>query len=253
MENWEKSLEKFLEEYKDKDYVVGALLCGSYVTDNADDDSDIDVYIITDNERTWRERGNISVDGYLIEYFINPIKKCQYYFEREYHEERKPTTTNMFAFGRILFDKTGEVSRLKEKAIEYYNRPYEEINQFKLQTFLYQCWEAFDEMNSSYSHKRDINFIYYILLQRLIEVYYYKNLYAYIPATKIERLYKDDNFRKKYHLRDEPREEFRSHVILCIDAREVKEKVENITKLYYYVICDCGGFDINNFKLRSDI
>ena len=47
MENWKNVLEKFLKEYKEKDYVIGAILCGSYATGNNTDRSDIDVHIIT--------------------------------------------------------------------------------------------------------------------------------------------------------------------------------------------------------------
>lgn len=51
--------------------------------ENSDIDIDIDIYIITKNDTTWRERGNKLVDGYLIEYFINPIKKINDYMEKK--------------------------------------------------------------------------------------------------------------------------------------------------------------------------
>ena len=54
MEKWQLALEKFLDEYKNEDYFVGALLTGSYATGNYDNNSDIDVYIVTTNETKWR-------------------------------------------------------------------------------------------------------------------------------------------------------------------------------------------------------
>ena len=44
MENWKNVLEKFLKEYKEKDYVIGAILCGSYATGNNTDRLEIVKY-----------------------------------------------------------------------------------------------------------------------------------------------------------------------------------------------------------------
>ena len=73
MEKWQLAIENFLNDYKNEDYFVGAILTGSYATGNQNINSDIDIYIITKNDTTWRERGNKLVDGYLIEYFINNV------------------------------------------------------------------------------------------------------------------------------------------------------------------------------------
>ena len=70
MEKWKFAIEKFLDDYKTEDYFVGAILTGSYATGNQSINSDIDIYIITKDDITWRERGNKLVNGYLIEYFI---------------------------------------------------------------------------------------------------------------------------------------------------------------------------------------
>ena len=83
MQDWEKALYKFLEKHKNKPYFEGALLCGSYATGNQNKFSDIDVHILLSNTQDWRERGIVSESGFLIEYFMNPIKKIQ----QEYHDD----------------------------------------------------------------------------------------------------------------------------------------------------------------------
>ena len=75
MKDWELSLDKFISEYKKLDNVVGIILTGSYATGNNTINSDIDVFIVTDDNTKWRERGTKLVDGYLIEYFINPVRQ----------------------------------------------------------------------------------------------------------------------------------------------------------------------------------
>ena len=253
MKDWEKSLDKFLLKYKNCDEVVGAFLCGSYATENYTPNSDIDVYIITADGTTWRERGNIKIDGFLIEYFINPVNKCISYLEKENKEDRRLCTTGMLAFGNILFDKTGAIKKLQNMALKYYDKSFEEYNDFKLQTDLYHCWDFLDELESLYQNKQNIEFTYYILLEQLIEVHYYKNGYSMIPITKVERLYKDEEYCKKYNLRDIPKKEFCDLVLKCIEDKELEKRIKNIKTLYKYTIDDCGGFDINSFKLRSEI
>jgi len=44
--NWQLALEKFLEEWKGKDFVEAALLTGSYAIGMETKYSDVDVYII---------------------------------------------------------------------------------------------------------------------------------------------------------------------------------------------------------------
>ena len=46
MAKWKIALETFLKEWQDKEEVVGALICGSYITGNPSKRSDIDVHII---------------------------------------------------------------------------------------------------------------------------------------------------------------------------------------------------------------
>ena len=46
MEKWELIIEKFLEQYKNEDYFLGAILTGSYATGNNDVNSDIDIFIV---------------------------------------------------------------------------------------------------------------------------------------------------------------------------------------------------------------
>lgn len=50
MNKWELAAEKFIEQYKDEDYFLGAILTGSYATGNYDENSDIDIYIVTTDD-----------------------------------------------------------------------------------------------------------------------------------------------------------------------------------------------------------
>jgi len=94
-----------LESRKDKKEVVGAIVCGSYVTGHSTKHSDIDLHIILKKGTKRRERGNKIVDGILIEYFANPVSSLTQYFKNDFSANKK-INSHMLASGKILFDKT---------------------------------------------------------------------------------------------------------------------------------------------------
>lgn len=75
MKAYEKAARKFIEKYQDNKNYLGALVCGSYVMGNETKYSDVDLFIIMDDLFDHRERGNIIVDGFRIDYFINSLKR----------------------------------------------------------------------------------------------------------------------------------------------------------------------------------
>ena len=115
---WKKAISKFIVPWKKRKEVVGALVCGSYVTGNPSRHSDIDVQILLGKNVKWRERGNRIIDGVLIEYFANPLPQNLRYYEND-HRERDRINVHMFLTGEVLFDKNGDLKTLIEKAKEW--------------------------------------------------------------------------------------------------------------------------------------
>ena len=146
MKKWEKVLYRFLEEYKNEAYVIGAILGGSYATGNYTINSDIDIHIITKNV-DWKERGNKIINGIMIEYFINPISELYNYMEDDHIRRKHMSTASMIGYGKIIFDKTGEVLRLKDDALKYYDKEFLEpdINEIMFNNYI--CWDLMDELN----------------------------------------------------------------------------------------------------------
>jgi hypothetical protein len=88
MQEWKIALEEFLKDWKIRNDVVGALVCGSYITGNPSKRSDIDVHILLSDDVEWRERGNRIINGFLIEYFVNPPKQIRRYFQEDFQDHR---------------------------------------------------------------------------------------------------------------------------------------------------------------------
>ena len=123
MESWKHALNEFVRGWKEKDFVEAALLTGSYAIGLQTPRSDVDVYIILSDKVDWRERGDVLVDGFLIEYFANPIRQIRWYFENE-HSRNKRNTARMFLIGQVLFDKTGIIGALRIEAEGYMSKPF---------------------------------------------------------------------------------------------------------------------------------
>lgn len=251
MQSWQIALEKFLDKYKKEDFFLGAILTGSYATGNYDENSDIDVYIITSDEVKWRERGNKNVDGFLIEYFINPKWKILDYMNNElktYHL----STTMIFVNAHILYDKDGAVAELvryaKENATLTSLAP---IDNFKYKTKCYSVWDAFDELEAKYRKNSDIEFSYYIFLQKVIDAYFYNRQIPSIPLNKIERIFCDDEYRLKYNVKKMPDDEFVDMIKNCFEEKKYDDRFRCAKSLYEYFLHQFSDFDINNLEIRS--
>lgn len=236
---WKLALDKFVKNYKKNENVEAILLVGSYAVGNNDKYSDIDVYIIINDQEKYRERGNVLIDNYLIEYFINPQKKLIEYMRLDKRGHGGPLA-NMLKNCKILYDKNDIIPALKKEAIKY-----EKIKNKKDIMKYYVAWCAYDDYKAAkyFNHMQ-----YYICLKHIIEAYMYNNNYNLLPEQKIERFFKDKKYREKYKLNKFPRNKFNKLVINCFN----NENEENLKKLYEYVIKD-GNFDINNFILRQEI
>ena len=251
MEKWQLAIEKFLNEYKNEDYFLGAILTGSYATGNNDKNSDIDIYIVTKNDTEWRERGNKNIDGFLIEYFINPKKKILSYMEKDLQDYHM-STTMIFVNAKILYDNDGSVQELINIAKNNANLSnLGNLDNFKYKMNCYSVWDGFDELESKYNKHQDIDFSYYIFLQRVIDAYFYNKQIPSIPLNKIEIILKDIEYREKYNVRKMPNKEFIIRIIKCLDEKDYDKKFEYAKDLYNYFLNQFNDFDINNLVVRS--
>lgn len=236
---WEKALNKFIAQYKNNKEVLAILLVGSYAVGNENKYSDIDVYLILDDQAKYRMRGNKLIDGYLIEYFINPYHKVIEYLQED-QKKHRCAMANMLLNCRVIEDKHNIIPDLQKKA-KYYNEFKKDKDLMKY----YACWCAYDEYKAAPYHHQ---MLYYICLKYLIEAYLYHHGYPLLPELKLEKIFKDDKYRQKYNLNHFPNNKFNKLVINCFH----KPNKVNLNNLYEFVIKD-GKFDINNFKIKNEV
>lgn len=245
MNKWEEALKNFISDYENKDYVIGALLCGSYATGNYTNRSDIDVHIVTKNI-SYKQRGNVIIDGIMVEYFMNPLTELYKYLENDFKNRRRLADANMYANGIILFDKTGDMQKLKDESLKYYKLEFDEPDKNIMMCNNYACWDLMDEINDKIDNNEEYDLLMYMLLKELISNYYYKNKIATIPFTKIEKIYRNKEYREKYHLKNMPPQIFIDMVLDVLDNKTY----ESLNKLYNFVLQD---FKITDFVLRTEL
>lgn len=93
----------YVEQEKLNKDVIGIIVSGSMMYSTIDKNSDIDIHIILAPTCTYRERGNLWINGIEIEYFKNPPIQIKNYFEKE---EKSPHTAHMLAYGEIMYSES---------------------------------------------------------------------------------------------------------------------------------------------------
>ncbi|TKC16749.1 nucleotidyltransferase domain-containing protein [Robertmurraya kyonggiensis] len=253
MSDWKVALEEFLKDWKDRDDVVGALVCGSYVTGNPSKRSDIDVHLILSEDADWRERGNQVVQGFLIEYFVNPPRQIREYFEDDFYSRRTMSMVQ-FMTGQTLFDKTGIIQELKDEAQEWINKEYGELNTTLLEMKKYAIWDALDNLKDCFEQERlDFQFVYYNSLAKLFSEYsQFLGLEA-ISFYQINSYLTDPTYLKKYLKKEFPDAEFKVGYVKALAEIDKQNMMKAYGVLVEHVLAKMGGFQIDGWKLRSSV
>lgn len=251
VEKWKLALKEFLKKYEDDPDVVGAVLCGSYATQTQNEYSDIDVYLVLKDDCNYSLRGNVDSNSYLIEYFMNTKEGILNYMEEEFNDN-KQSTCNMFAYGKVIYDLDGSVKELQDKAIEYIDKPFNEITASKLDNNNYHLWDYMDELKVSLKENNpQFNLIYYKLLYDMYDVYAEYLSIPKLPKTKIYKILTDEEYQRKCHIFKLADEEFIKLYIRCFEIEKPNLMYKNIEGLINYYYKKQGGFNIRAFELKN--
>lgn len=240
----EKTIEKFLAKWKKKPGYIGALLTGSYAVGTQNEFSDIDIHIIYTNDADWRERGNTKIDGYLFEYFANPVSQYRAYMKKEF-SNGKNHTARMFAVGSILEDTTGDLALLKKEGVAYLNKKLQKSNKIQNELAKYSIWDSLDEIQGK--EGSNFKYLYALALNKIFDSYCEFLGVEKIAPAKVHRYFTEAKFRKSYGIKDFPDTQFAKLFIKAFN----EQSFGNIKKLGTYAQKMMGGFDIDGWKLKT--
>ncbi|TCZ79321.1 hypothetical protein E0485_05505 [Paenibacillus albiflavus] len=253
MKSWEDAVNEFLVNWKSRDEVIGAMVCGSYVTGLPTDRSDIDLHIILSDEVNWRERGNRYVDRFLIEYFVNPPRQIRRYFAKDF-DDHSTMSMVQFITGRVVFDKQGIINQLKKEAFDWKAKKYDDLESSLKELKKYGLWDAFDNLLDCYDNQRmDFDFVYHESLLGLFQGYCTLLNIEQIPFYQITRYLSDPFYLSKYMKALFPDKEFSKMFLMAIEASERDIKLQIYGRLFNHVIQKSGGFNNDGWNVRTPV
>lgn len=239
---------KLLSRMNIIDY-IGILVYGSYVGNRTNSLSDLDVMIIKDNHET-QDCGSLLVDGIRVEYFVQDLKRLYQLIKIEI-DNNDPSHLTKFATCEILYDSEGKVKEFVDYAKTIYNTEiipsFDDNDKFSIFSInnRMEDLESLIENESFYA-------VYYIILEKIRNLYAKINGIIDLPIMKIEKIYKDNNFAEKYiasssHLL--PNQEFINLYLQCIKINDKTMMLNNLKCLYSYSLGQLD-FDPQNFCLK---
>ena len=159
---------------------------------------------------------------------------------------------NMFAYGKILYDKHGIMKKLKQQSIRELKKKIKPFSKYDNDFKKYGLWCRYDDMLSLAQDGYPIDLLYWTLVDKLISAYYDFNCLPHVSHAKIQKILTDDGFAKRYHAEKLPEKKFTELLLHCFNA-EQKNKLSAIDEFYKYVMESGGGFDIGQFIGRRKL
>lgn len=221
IKNAHKYIDFLLEKLNLVDNILGILLYGSYVLNDDDEYSDLDVLIIVEeNNKNICGRGSLIKDGITIEYFIKT--------ESEIHKELidelenlEPAMRTELLTGNIIFEKYSILTKLKKRAEDLNLMPYKPLSNIETEGITITLRNQLNEINRKSKFKEnDLQFCYYNYIYELIKNYCD---YEKVPIRKYKfyKTYTNDEYRIKNKYLDIKDDYVKSEFIYLINNLDV--------------------------------
>ena len=246
---FEAALDEFITPWRKRRDVVGGLVCGSYITGSASARSDLDVQIVLAPGTAWQERGNHVVAGFLVEYFLNPPEQLRLYFERD-RERNRPVTATMFATGRVLFDQSEEVRKLRRDAEKSLRTPFPKLPAKEVEKLKYFIWDSLDNLTEAHAGDVPLAHGYHDHVHRVYSDYARFLRQSVLPAYQLYRYLSEPRYRKKYLLRAFPDLRVRTLILAALEARGRDEMMRCAEALSRHALRKMGGIEIDGWRVR---
>lgn len=192
-------IKKFIkqENYDTNSNILGIILYGSYAYHTNQPNSDIDLLIVTNDQKNYK--GTTIIDNTKIEYYQ---KNIEYLLEsvNELQYDQNHYLISIFINGKILIDKEGILAYLKDLIIATKPQPKKIIKSSNIPTFL----ELYETEKNPYIKE----YLYYNLLEKIRQKYHEENGLSKLGSFKIEKLYHNPNYATKYYCALLPNKDF---------------------------------------------
>lgn len=211
MTNINSTILKFIKDmdYINNKHVLGIFFYGSYLTGFNSKDSDIDLHIIFDNDDPKHLiRGNKVVDGIRIEYFEKTIGEVYKVIENDYNNQ---SNAPLLIFGNtsIVYSKDNQLKELQEYVINKFSSSLPPLNEEEAKEQIAIIDNRMEKLrNYAYTDNLYFEHLYYLTIDKIRRFYHRLKGISFVEASKCLKLYKNDEYRKSFHIDNLPEETF---------------------------------------------
>lgn len=145
----------FVDSVKFDKSIIGIIVCGSFIKNKIDKNSDIDIHLILKEVCDYRERGNTWINGVEIEYFKNPPRQIRNYFKKE---KASPHTADMLAKGKLIFKKSQIIDDLIDEANSILAKKPKELTSVELEISKYHLDDLRKDLEDCLDKKERVGF-----------------------------------------------------------------------------------------------
>ena len=227
----------------------GSILCGSHAVGTANTASDIDIHILLSDSIGWRERGNKMVDGYLIEYFANPLRQFEDQLKRDLGRGKR-TLARMLATGRIVHDERGEAEKLKRWAKGQMSHALPKLDGGSMETAKYALWDSIDGLSGEEPSSPAFSYLYPQVVDEALRKYALFHGLEAPAASKAYRFFAEASFPEKYGMEKFPDPLFGKLFVQCLEA-DKEGQITAARNLADFVENSVGGFNIDGWKVQT--
>lgn len=140
--------EEYLKGVREKNKVLCTLITGSYFNNKLSKNSDIDIFIITQNEKKGK-KGVKTVNGVKVSFFINPLMFVKKLLKEEKNSFKRPTSEIILFSDCIFGDEIAK--KLKFEANKILKTKLPKMTKKEI---YYYGWKLYDKL---VAFDRDIN------------------------------------------------------------------------------------------------
>lgn len=233
------AINKFIEDmnYLNNEHALGALFYGSYLTGLNHKSSDIDMHIIFDDSlKNHLIRGNKYYYGLKIEYFEKPISDLYLSIDNDF-EKRNVAWLSIIGTSEVLFDKTGQIKKLQQYAINKYNNPIPKLDLETAKEYVSIISNRIEKLELSAGENSPYFIhLYHLTIEKIRVFYHDLNGLPKLSTSKVYKLYTNELYRKSYLCYEIPETEFINLYLDAISANNIsnQERLEKVKNLFNY-------------------
>ena len=164
IKNVQKYVDFLFEELHLTNEVLGVLLYGSYVLNEEDEFSDLDILIIVEeNNKNICGRGNIIKDSNPIEYFIKTENDIYKELIDEL-ENLEPAMRIELLTGTIIYEKYNTINKLIKRAKELNLMPYKPLSNIEIEGITITLRNQLNEINRKKTNLKNQIYVFAIII-----------------------------------------------------------------------------------------